>query len=99
LGDCEVNITRNVMIGDARCTRLEIIHHEQNDQFDFHQAEIYIDDDRNLPIAYRGFTWPEEPGGKPLLLERYLYKDIELNVGLTDLDFDPANPEYHFPGN
>ncbi len=99
LGDCEVKITRNVMIGDARCTRLEIIHHEADDRFDFHQAEIYIDDDRNLPIAYRGFTWPDEPGGQPKLLERYLYKDIEINVGLTDRDFDPRNPDYNFPGN
>ena len=30
------------------------------------------------------------------LYERYLYRDVQLNIGLTDLDFDPANPDYRF---
>ena len=96
--DCEVILTRNVMVGKARCTKLEIIHHEKADHFEFHRAEIYIDDDRNLPIAFRSFLWPDKPGGKPRLLEHYSYSNIELNVGLTDADFDPANEEYDYPG-
>ncbi len=97
--DCEVTITRNIPVDGANCTRLMIVHHEQMGHFDFHKAEIYIDDERNLPIAYRAWLWPEEPGGKPLLLESYLYTDIKTNLGLTDRDFDPANGEYKFPGN
>lgn len=30
------------------------------------------------------------------LWERYLYSEVQTNVGLTDLDFDPANPDYRF---
>ncbi|MBN2223845.1 MAG: DUF1571 domain-containing protein [Deltaproteobacteria bacterium] len=30
------------------------------------------------------------------LLESYNYRDIKTNVGLTDADFDPASPAYHF---
>jgi hypothetical protein len=30
------------------------------------------------------------------LLESYRYHDIRPNVGLTDADFDPKNPGYHF---
>jgi len=30
------------------------------------------------------------------LLESYKYHDIKPNVGLTDADFDPKNPSYHF---
>lgn len=30
------------------------------------------------------------------LLESYRYRDIKPNVGLTDADFDPENPAYHF---
>ena len=30
------------------------------------------------------------------LLEKYRYREVKLNVGLTDLDFDPDNPEYDF---
>lgn len=96
--DCEVVLTRNVQVGDARCTRIEIIHEEKSDQLEYHKAEIYIDDDRNLPIAFRSYLWPEKPGGRPILLERYSYSDIELNVGLDDSDFDPANEAYDYPG-
>jgi hypothetical protein len=31
-----------------------------------------------------------------LLVEDYGYEDLKLNAGLTDLDFDPQNPEYRF---
>jgi len=30
------------------------------------------------------------------LYERYVYLDIQTNVGLTDLDFDTENPDYEF---
>lgn len=30
------------------------------------------------------------------LLESYTYRDIKTNVGLTDADFDPTNPDYRF---
>jgi hypothetical protein len=30
------------------------------------------------------------------LLESYRYQDMKANVGLTDTDFDPENPAYHF---
>lgn len=96
-GDCEVKITRNLMVNTARCTKLEVVHHEKADHFDFHRAEIYIDDDRNLPIAFRSFLWPDKPGERPKLQESYYYTDIEVNVGLTDADFDPANEKYEYP--
>ena len=96
--DCEVKLTRNFMVNDRRCTRLEIIHNEPAEHFEFHRAEIYIDDELNLPIAFRSFIWPDEPGGKPRLLERYYYTDIKINVGLTGADFDPANDSYDYPG-
>lgn len=98
-GDCQVLLTRNVKFGDTLCTKLVILHEEKADHFEFHRAEIYIDDDRNLPIGFRSYGWPEGPDGRPRLQERYYYTDIELNVGLNDADFDPANPEYNYPGN
>jgi Protein of unknown function (DUF1571) len=30
------------------------------------------------------------------LVEEYGYENLELNAPLTDADFDPKNPEYHF---
>ena len=34
--------------------------------------------------------------GEPVLEEEYTYTDVRVNVGLTDLEFDPDNPEYDF---
>ncbi len=34
--------------------------------------------------------------GQDQLLEDYGYAQTKLDVGLTDLDFDPTNPAYNF---
>lgn len=96
-GECEVTIKRNVQVNGCVCTMLQAVHPYPRDHFEFHIARIYIDDSRNLPIAYEGFSWPEKPGDPPPLLEKYYYTDIQLNVGLTDLDFDPSNEKYNYP--
>ena len=52
-----------------------------------------------MPLRNDAYTWPPQPGAKPgldELIEEYTYLKLELNVGLTDTDFDPANPEYKF---
>jgi hypothetical protein len=36
------------------------------------------------------------PHGDLQLAERYCYEDLKLDVTLTALDFDPANPDYGF---
>ncbi len=64
---------------------------------DFSLAEIAFDRERLLILRYRSFGWPKTSSDSPPLIESYTYHDIQLNVGLTATDFDPANPEYHFP--
>ncbi len=94
---CQVSIRRHLQINDRPCTLLEIIHPKQQPHFEFHIARIYLDDERNIPIAYECFLWPEIEGDPPPLLEKYYYTDVKLNIGLKDLDFDPANQEYNYP--
>lgn len=96
-GECTVTLKRNVEINGCQCSVLEAKHPVKRDHFDFHIARIYIDDERNIPIAYEGFSWPEKAGDEPPLLEKYYYTDIEFNVGLKNIDFDPANEEYNYP--
>ena len=64
---------------------------------DFSLAEVVIDPERQLILRYRSFGWPQEPDGEAPLLESYTYHDIQTNVGLSESDFDPNNPEYSFP--
>ncbi len=96
--DCEVKIERGVQVDSRKCSRLEIVFAKPHPEIDFHMARIYIDDERNIPIAYEGYLFPEKEGDPPPLLEKYFYTNVQLNVGLTDEDFDPDNPEYRFPG-
>ncbi len=64
--------------------------------FLFHVAQIYVDDELNLPIRYEAYDWPAEEGGKPQLTEEYTYLNLKLNNGFTDADFDIRNPNYQF---
>jgi hypothetical protein len=96
--ECTVDIDRDMEVDGHKCTVVTITHPHPRAHFEFFQAKIYIDDEIDLPIGYEGFIWPDDDSaGEPVLLERYFYRDLKINVGLTDLDFDPDNPDYSFP--
>lgn len=97
LGDCQVEFLKDQMQGDRKCLVIQITHPERDARFDFYQARIYIDNELNVPIRYSAYVWPEQDDGEPLLDEEYIYEDLQLNVGLTDDDFDPNNKSYQFP--
>lgn len=59
-------------------------------------AQVFIDEEWNIPIRYGAYDWPETPGERPEVVEEYTYQRIKLNVGLTDADFDSKNPAYSF---
>ncbi len=96
-GDCEIEIDSNVEVNGRQCLKLTITHPERREPYDFHRAIIYVDLERQWPIGYEGFDWPQEAGGEPVLIERYFYSEIQANLGLTDADFDPDNPAYKYP--
>lgn len=94
--ECEVTFYKGAKVNGRSCTRIEVVHPIERDHFRFHRAMVFVDDEYLLPVGYASFYWPREPGGKPRLLEEYIYTDVDLNVGLTDEDFDRDNPEYGF---
>ena len=95
-GDCEVEILDDVIVGSVQCKRLRIIHPVKEGPYTFHIAEVDMDMRRQIPIRLATWDWPE-PGQQPQLVEEYVYHNVELNVGLQDLDFNPDNPAYHYP--
>ena len=97
LGDCEVTMREHEPWNGLDLVKIEVKHPNRHPDFDFHIARIYIDTDRHLPVRYESYMWPKMPGGEPLLEEQYTYSDIQLNVGLTESDFDPENKSYQFP--
>lgn len=92
----EVRFYENAKIGDRPCTRIAIIHPQQLPGFDYYRTDLFFDKQWRLPAAVATYTWPEKPGGRPPLVEQYIYDQLKINVGLTDADFSRANPEYGF---
>jgi hypothetical protein len=54
------------------------------------KTEIALDAATFFPVSITSY----DADGS--LLESYNYRDIKPNVGLTDADFDPTSPAYHF---
>lgn len=95
-GPCEVKFRQNAKIGDRLCTVLEVRHNEKKPHYDFHVAQIFIDNELQMPIRYAAYDWPSEEGTQPEVIEEYTYLNLKPNVGLTDKDFDPENDAYNF---
>jgi len=95
--ECDVQFIEGATIGDRTCTLIQVLHEDKKPEYDFHKAVIFIDDEWNVPLRYAAYFWPEVAGAEPPVDEEYTYKDVKLNVGLTDVDFDPDNPEYNYP--
>jgi hypothetical protein len=96
-GECEVVYHKTVEFHGRSCTVIEVTHPVPRPYFQFHVARIYIDDELQLPIGVESYDWPATDGDDPILKEQYAYLDLKMNVGFTDADFDPNNPEYLFP--
>lgn len=96
-GPCVCDYREGANINKRPCSCIELVHPERRAPFEFHKAQVFIDDELNVPVRYVAYDWPATPGGEPPLIEEYTYYNIKVNVGLTDLDFDTSNPAYSFP--
>jgi len=94
--DVDVTFKKNAKVNDRICTVLEIRHEDQRPQYEFHLAQVFIDDELNVPIRYAAYGWPDRPGGEKPVLEEYTYMKLNINKGFTDKDFDSENAEYNF---
>ncbi|GBD35218.1 hypothetical protein HRbin36_00324 [bacterium HR36] len=65
----------------------------QREGFLYHRTCVYFAKDgpaASLPIQLRGYNWPaDNSDGEGPLVEESTYLNLELNVGLTDKDFQP----------
>ncbi len=91
--ECEVKTYPDVKIDNRATTMIQATHPVPRNVFKFHVARIYIDNEYKIPTAFEAYTWPKEQGGKPQLMEKYIYTDLKLNNGYTEKDFSVDNPE------
>jgi hypothetical protein len=96
--DVTVESTDNHLLDGVNTQLIQItVAKPQGGEDDFSFAELAIDRERWLMLMYRSYGWPDKEGDERPLIESYHYRDVRANVGLTDKDFDPANPEYNYP--
>lgn len=95
-GECGVQFLQGAKVSGRACTVIQVEHPEKVGPYDFHIAQVFLDDEYQIPVRYAAYTWPKTQGGEPEILEEYTYQDLKFNVGLTDKDFDANNPEYGF---
>ncbi len=94
--ECEVNFQKGAKVGGRECTVLSVLHPFERPYFDFHIAQVFIDDELNVPVRYCAYAWPQQGTTEPILLEEYTYQNVKTNIGLTDADFDQSNKKYNF---
>lgn len=49
---------------------------------------VWFDEGHGLPVKIMIYDWADD------LTEEYLYENLDLQPGFTDLDFDRRNPAY-----
>lgn len=91
--ECEVTHGQGTMEGRS-VTWLQVVHPTPRENFRFFKAQVFIDNELQVPVRYNAYTWPESPGAEPPLEESYTYLKLNINNGYTDADFDKDNPEY-----
>jgi uncharacterized protein DUF1571 len=94
--ETDVQFKEGAKINGRKCLMLTVKHTLQRPQYDFEVAQIFIDDQLNVPVRYIAYGWPQAPGDAQPILEEYTYVDVKLNQGLKDIDFDHTNPAYKF---
>lgn len=94
--DVTCEFRQNARIQDRVCTMLQVTQPTRRPGLEFYRADVFIDDELNLPLRYVAYDWPTGSAESLDVLEEYTYLNLKVNVGLTDEDFDPYNKEYNF---
>ena len=55
-----------------------------------HEIIMAMDKTLHLPIKVSVFDWSSS------LVEEYVFRDLVINVGFSEYDFNPDNPEYNY---
>jgi len=95
-GVSEVQVIPGAKVDGRLCTCVQVSHPHPGRNFAFQMTRMFYDDATGLPLRWEAYDFPQQPGQAPQLAEEYTYRNVQLNVGLTDADFDPNNPQYAY---
>jgi len=85
--ECEVKLVKGAKIDGRGCTMYTIKHLKQRPEYEFYLAEIFIDDELQIPVRYVAYRFPEDEKATPPIEEEYTYTKIKLNPGFPEETF------------
>jgi len=94
--ECQVRVAEGAKIDGRPCRYIEVVFPVEREGIRFHKAQIFVDQELQMPVRYASYAWPKQAGEEPPLLEEFTYANVKLNLGLSDEDFNPKNPAYKF---
>jgi hypothetical protein len=89
--ECNVTTDADTHIQNRSTTMIQIVHPVPRQDFRFHYARLFLDNELKVPVHFDAYMWPEKEGAEPLLDESYTYTNLKLNNGYTAREFDAAN--------
>ncbi len=90
--ECEVTVTPGADVEGRPATMVRVVHPVPRQNFKFHIAQLFFDDELKIPIHFDAKLWPAQPGDDPPPEESYTYaKNLKINNNFTARDFDPNN--------
>ena len=95
-GECEVEIFEDVKVDNRPCKCVQVVHPRRRSVFLFNIVRIFIDDEFPVPVRYEAYDWPASDSEPPPLIEEYTFRNIRLNVGFSDSEFQRNYSEYKF---
>jgi hypothetical protein len=82
--------------GQIECEAAITRHETPQKAFRFYETRVFFEKKSHFPIRLEQYAAPDRAHPQPYLVEKYIYTNIQTNVGLTDNDFDTHSREYHF---
>lgn len=91
-----VNYYPNAHIGQLPCKAIETSYSRKQTAARFQTTRLYVDKEHGWPVRLQAYDFPGRRDTEAPLVEDYLYTDLAVNVGLSDIDFSTKNPKYGF---
>ncbi len=90
--ECDVTVLPGKKVEGRSTTMVQVVHPIARQNFKFHAARLFFDDELKIPVHFDAYSWPAQEGGEPQLEESYTYaKNLKVNCNLTARDFDSNN--------
>lgn len=93
LSNVKAEFFPSAKIGEQSVKVVKITYPQPSKDVRYQSTQLYIDNTTELPARLQNWEFGKP---EPVLVEDYYYSNLKTNVGLKDIDFDPANPKYGF---